>query len=133
MVQRRQCLRFAREPRQAVRIEREDLRQHLNRDIAIEFRIARAIHLPHSAFAKFVHDAIGPERVTGFHCVLLGWLRFTWLGCDWHSASAWSRPSRVAAVSDGTPISYCPVAAGGKRHVFEGWSALIMAEHALRR
>ncbi len=52
MIERREHLRFAAEPRQAIRIDREDLRQHLQRDVATELRIACAIDLAHPAGAE---------------------------------------------------------------------------------
>ncbi len=61
MVQRRKRLRFAREPRQAVRIEREDLWQHFDRDVAIQFRIAGAIDLAHSPGADLRGDFVDAD------------------------------------------------------------------------
>ena len=44
-------LRFAREPREPFGIAGERVGQDLDRDVAIELRIARAIHLAHAAGA----------------------------------------------------------------------------------
>ena len=52
MVERRENLRFALESRETVGIGREGIREDLERDVAIEPRIARAIHLAHAARAQ---------------------------------------------------------------------------------
>src|ERR1700682_5132436 len=65
MIQGREALRFAREPREAVRVVRERVRQDLERDIASEFRIAGAIHLPHSPFADRGEDVVDAEAHAG--------------------------------------------------------------------
>jgi hypothetical protein len=57
MIERREDLCLTLEAREAIRIEREGLRQDLQRDVAIQFRIARAIDLTHAA---------GPERRLDF-------------------------------------------------------------------
>ena len=62
MVQRRQRLRFARESRQAIRIAREEIRQDLDRDVAIELRIARAVDLAHPAGAEAPTISYEPSR-----------------------------------------------------------------------
>jgi len=56
MIERRQDLRFAREPRPALRIGRECGRQYLQRDVAPQLRIPRAVDFAHSAFAQLGHD-----------------------------------------------------------------------------
>jgi hypothetical protein len=61
MRQRRNGLRFAFEARQTVRIRREQLRQHLDRDVAIELRIARAIDLAHAPCTNGGDDFVGAE------------------------------------------------------------------------
>ena len=61
MIQRRECLRFAREARQAIRIARDGLWQDLQRDLAIQLRIARAIDLAHAAGPKEREDFVGAE------------------------------------------------------------------------
>ena len=61
MIQRRECLRFAREARQAIGIARHGLRQDLQRDLAIQLRVARAIDLAHAAGAKEREDFVGTE------------------------------------------------------------------------
>jgi len=42
-------LRFALEPGEAIDVEHERLRQHLERHFTIQPRVARAIHLSHAA------------------------------------------------------------------------------------
>ena len=51
-------LRFARKPGEAIRVEREELRQDLDRDVTIELRVVGAIHLTHAARAKQRNDLI---------------------------------------------------------------------------
>ena len=65
MVQRGEQLRLALETREAVRIGREEVGQDLQRDVAIEPRIARAIHLAHAARADERDDFVGAEARTG--------------------------------------------------------------------
>ena len=52
MIERCQHLCFAAETRQAIRIVGHRRQQHLDRDIAIQLRIARAIHLTHPTRAE---------------------------------------------------------------------------------
>ena len=61
MVQRRERLRLAVEPRRALRIRGERVRQHFQRDVALQPRIARAIHLSHAAFADEGGDLVSLE------------------------------------------------------------------------
>ena len=65
MIQRGQRLRFARESRQAIRIVRERLGQDLDRDVAIQLRIARAIDLAHAPFADLRGDFVDAEAGAG--------------------------------------------------------------------
>jgi hypothetical protein len=44
VIERRQHLRFANEARQAIGVAGEGIRQDFQRDVAIQLRIARAIH-----------------------------------------------------------------------------------------
>ena len=57
-------VRFAREPRQPVGITRERRRQHLQGDVAIQFGVARAVHLAHRARAERSHDFVGTDAKT---------------------------------------------------------------------
>ena len=52
MVQRGECLRFAGEASQPLGVRREQFGQDLDRDAAIELRVARAIDLAHPAGAE---------------------------------------------------------------------------------
>ena len=54
-------LRFALEARQAIRVARERIRQDLDRDVAIEPRVARAVHLAHPARAQQRQDFELPD------------------------------------------------------------------------
>ena len=58
MVQRREDLRFALEPRQALGIVRERVGQDLDRDVAIELRVAGPIDLAHAAGAEGGEDLV---------------------------------------------------------------------------
>ena len=67
MIEGGEHLRLAPESRQAVRIEFEGAREHLQRDVAIQFAVAGAEHLPHPADAQQRDDAIrsdarGPDE-----------------------------------------------------------------------
>ena len=64
MGQRRHGLRLALESGKPLRIRREGLRQHLNRDVAIELGIARPIDLAHSPGADEREDLVRAEAST---------------------------------------------------------------------
>jgi hypothetical protein len=55
-----------------IRIAGERLGQDLERDVAIELRVARAIDLAHAAFAKFRDDFIEPDSGADLHRVSCG-------------------------------------------------------------
>ena len=61
----RQCLRFAREPREPIGVAGERVGQDLQRDVAIELRIARAEDLAHSARADAGDDFVDAETRAG--------------------------------------------------------------------
>jgi hypothetical protein len=61
MVQRGEDLRLAAEAREALLIVRERDRQHLDRDVAVESRVARAEHLAHAARADRREDVVWSE------------------------------------------------------------------------
>jgi len=65
MIQRREDLRFALESRQALGIGGEQIRQDLDGDVAMQPRVAGAIHLPHAARANGRNDFVRPEASTG--------------------------------------------------------------------
>ena len=87
MIQRRKNLRFAFEPSDAFVILREGRGKNLDRDIAIELRVARAKHLPHPARAKGPGDFIRPEpRAEG---------EAQWgIPCRWRSDATWQLNGR---------------------------------------
>ena len=59
MVQRCEKLRLALEPRETIGVLRKRMGKHLDRDITVELRVARAVHLPHTAFAERREDLVG--------------------------------------------------------------------------
>ena len=65
MVQRGQDCGFARESGQAIGVVRKRIRQDLQRDIAIELGVARAIDLAHAAGPKGREDLVGTKAITG--------------------------------------------------------------------
>ena len=64
MIERRQYLGLARETCQPLGIERESLGQHFQRDIASEFRVARAVHLAHGADTQQADDVVRTDSDT---------------------------------------------------------------------
>ncbi len=65
MVERRQHLRLAAETGETVGIVRDGREQNLDRDLAVQFRIARAIDLAHAAGAQRRDDFVRPEARAG--------------------------------------------------------------------
>ena len=61
MIERGKHLRLALEARQPLGIGREGLRQDLQRDVAIEPRIAGAIHLTHAAGTDTTDHFVRPD------------------------------------------------------------------------
>ena len=61
MIERREDLRFALEAREPIRIGRERVRQDLQRDVAIQLRVARAIDLTHAARAEQRNHFVGTD------------------------------------------------------------------------
>ena len=74
MIERREHLRLALEPRDAIGIGREDIGKNLDRDVAVQPRIARAIHLAHATGPDGGEDFIWPETNAGRerHCLKSG-------------------------------------------------------------
>ena len=72
MIQRREGLGFAREPCEPVGVARERVGQDFDRDVAIELRIARAIHLAHAAGTNGGEDFVRAEADAGGR----GWTHF---------------------------------------------------------
>ena len=56
---------FAGEPRQAIRIAGEGVGQNLQRNVAIEFRVARPIHLSHTARSEGGEDLVRADVGAG--------------------------------------------------------------------
>ena len=65
MVQRGEDLRFAAEARETIGIVDETVRKDLQRDVATEFGVARAIHVPHAAGSERRNDFMRPEAGAG--------------------------------------------------------------------
>jgi hypothetical protein len=65
MVQRCQQPRLALEPREPIRIGRETRRQHFDRDVAAQLRVARAVDLAHAARTDEGDNPIGAEPRLG--------------------------------------------------------------------
>ena len=70
VIERREHLRFPPESREAIRIGRKRVRQDLQRDVAIELRVSRAIDLAHAARADQLDDRVRTEGLTGLERVL---------------------------------------------------------------
>src|SRR5262249_14992517 len=70
VIERCERLRLALEPRDAIGVVRQALRQDLDRDVAIEARIASAIHLAHSTFADLGKDLEWPKCLSNHSQVL---------------------------------------------------------------
>ena len=65
MIQRRERLRLAFEPRQAFGVRCERVRQNLDRDLATERRVRRPIHFTHSANADAGDHFVDAEPGAG--------------------------------------------------------------------
>ena len=68
MVHRGQDAGFALEADEPLAITSHFRQQHLQRDVAIEFRISGAIHLSHAAGAKRRHDLVVTNLAAGCEC-----------------------------------------------------------------
>src|SRR5882672_12276037 len=99
MVERGQHLRLALKACEAIGIERERLWDDLQRNVATELRIARAIDLAHAAGAEGGEDLIRAETASGCesHHYFVGTRRFsssvqccTTMICG--GAAVWSAP-----------------------------------------
>jgi hypothetical protein len=64
VIERRQRLGLALEPRQPRRILRHLLRQHLDRHVAVKALVARPVHHPHPTLADLRGDAVVAEPAT---------------------------------------------------------------------
>ena len=65
MIEGGERLRFALEAREPVGVVREGLGQNLDRDLTIQLRVARAVHLAHAAFADAGDNFVDTETGTG--------------------------------------------------------------------
>ena len=72
MRQRRDRFRLSLEPGQRVGIGRDGRRKDLDRDVAVQLRIPRAVDLPHTASAQRRKDLVGAETCAEGegHCVV---------------------------------------------------------------
>ncbi len=66
MVQRGEGARLAMEASEPVRVGRETLGQHLERDLAAELLVPRAVDLAHPPLADEGEDLVRPETSAGF-------------------------------------------------------------------
>ena len=64
MVERREHLRFTVKPRQAFGILGDRREKDLDRDVAIQLRVARAIHFTHAARTEAAEDFVRAESCT---------------------------------------------------------------------
>ncbi len=65
MIQRGQHFGFALEPRQAIRVGCNGFGQHLDRDLALQLRVGRLVHLAHAAHADLSGDFVRAETGSG--------------------------------------------------------------------
>src|SRR5205823_11972644 len=65
VVERRQYPRLPLEACQARRVTHEEIRQDLDRDLASERRVVRAIYLPHRTGAEQCSEMIGADAAAG--------------------------------------------------------------------
>src|SRR5262245_56650979 len=73
VIERREDLRLASEAGQPVRVARDQWQQHLDRLVAIERRIASAIHLAHSAGAQGEADLVRSEAAASSEGHMRSW------------------------------------------------------------
>src|SRR5438552_6002170 len=99
MVERRGRAHLLLEPLAAFRIRRQRGRQNLDRDVALQPRVACAIHFAHRAGADGGEDLIRPDAASGCesHCYLVGTRRFSssvqcWTTIRLAGAAVWSEP-----------------------------------------
>ena len=65
VIERGEHLRFTTESRKTIRIVGDRGQQHFDRNVAIQFRIARAIDLAHSADPEGRENVVGAEAGAG--------------------------------------------------------------------
>ena len=71
------ALRFLLEAAQPLGVARDARGQHLDRDLAPEPRVARAVDLAHGARAERALDLVRPELDAGGQRHRVSWLRLT--------------------------------------------------------
>ena len=77
MIERGEHLRLATEPREALRILSDLHREHLERDVAVQFGVTGAVDLAHATSADGASDFVGADAVAGGqpHGVILAAVR----------------------------------------------------------
>ena len=65
MIQRGEDLRFAMKPREPIGVAGERVGKHLDRDIAIQTRVAGAVDLTHPARPERVQDLVHADAGAG--------------------------------------------------------------------
>ena len=65
MIQRGEHFRFALKARESIGIGRQRRGQDLDRDLALQLRVGRPIHLAHAAFADLRGDFVDAETGAG--------------------------------------------------------------------
>src|SRR5262245_35478924 len=106
MIERCEHLRFALEPGDAIGIGGERIGQDLDRDVASELRVARAIDLAHAARTERGHNLIRPERRPWRHHFACRYFYFR-LASVLRAFSLNSRSSGVHSGSSGASITAC--------------------------
>src|SRR5688572_32097423 len=81
MIERSEHLRFTLEPREPLRIAREEFRQHLQRDVTIQPGVAGDIHLAHTALAQFGND-LKDTDIRAWGQRHFGWADYTGRGLE---------------------------------------------------
>jgi hypothetical protein len=65
MIQSGEYLRFSPEPSESIRIERERIRQHLERHVTIQLRVTRPVDLAHATSANQRDNLVWAEASAG--------------------------------------------------------------------
>jgi len=76
MIERREHLRLAAEPCDALGVLRECSGQDLDRDVAVELRVPRPVHLPHATSADWRVDLVWPQTRSACQAHRAGNFRF---------------------------------------------------------
>src|SRR5437016_4716267 len=126
MIERRRRARLLLEPPQRLGTGHIG-RKNLQRDVAIEFRVARAIDLSHAPGADRRENAIRPNQVSRFKCqgVLLRISEALWISGAMRSTNAvkpWS-PSGISMNFD--PAASFPLACHDLQTLSTRWKAIV--------